>query len=936
VQVRVDVLGPLRLIVDGHEIAVPGPKRRAVLTLLATSQGRVVSTDDMLDALWPEDLPDTAKATLQSHLSRLRRHLGGAADRLESVGGGYRLVLGPDECDLTQAGELYCAAGEAEPARACRMLGEARLLWHGEAFAEFPEVAPLRARAVTAAELRTRIEEAYIHSLLALGKTQHALVAATEHLTDEPLSEPAVVLLMRSLHAADRVADALRAGYEFRRRLATETGLDPTPTLGEVESELASAAGSAPGHVPRSAHRLRGRDSELAALRRLLASERLVTLVGPGGVGKTRLAVEAAAGWEPVTAVLLAAVADDRMLPQAIADALGLRVIHGDVTSACAAVLAAGPRLLLVDNCEHLLDAVRQVAGRFLDACPELTVLATSRVPLGLPAEQRLRLAPLPVSQASDLESIARSPAVAVFIDHATKINPQLNPGPVELATITDIVRRLDGMPLAIQLAAARLSSIALEDLHARLDQALDLLGEDRDGTLRQTIAWSYNLLTDDEQRLLRHLSVFVDGLDLAAAEATAADLDVIAPLTAVGHLVDASMLELTPGPNARYRMLHTVRAFTTDELATRGETQAATERFLGWALDLAAWIGHTTHTDEERRVDAVIRRELPNLRAAWALLRVTGRTDDAIAMVSGLLDSATWRDLTEVWEWSLELAADPQVKTYPNAPMILGLAANSAWSRGELDAADELATDGLELARASEWSCIDAKSLVALSRGDFDAAVEHATLAGETATRPAQSFGVAALASAYRGDLETAHALNETFRATAVSPTLEAFHAYIRGEIAGLEAESAAAIAHYDHAIDLARSVGCTFVEGIAAVGRLSQMVKTGCTLQALAGYRDLIDYWERTGSWVQQWTTLRNVADLLQQEDEPNAATFLRAAAAAAPDAPPDPTAADPSTSASDEKRSELVYEATHASRTRVLAVSREAIDRLLAARS
>jgi tetratricopeptide (TPR) repeat protein len=379
--------------------------------------------------------------------------------------------------------------------------------------------------------------------------------------------------------------------------------------------------------------------------------------------------------------------------------------------------------------------------------------------------------------------------------------------------------------------------------------------------------------------------------------------------------------------------MLHTVRAFTTDELATRGETQAATERFLRWAVDLAAWIGHTTHTHEEHRVDVTIRRELPNLRAAWALLGVTGRTDDAIAMVSGLLDAATWRDLTDVWEWSLELAADPQIKAHPDAPMILGLAANSAWSRGELDRADELANAGLELAGATEWACIDAKSLVALSRGDFDIAVELATLAGQTATRPAQSFGVAALASAYRGDLETAHALNEKFRAIAVSPTLEAFHAYIHGEIAGLEAKPAAAIAHYDHAIDLARSVRSTFVEGIAAVGRLSQMVKTGGALRALAGYRDLVDYWERTGSWVQQWTTLRNVADLLHQADEPDAATFLRAAAAAAPDAPPVPTAADPSSSASDERRSELVSEATHASRSRVLAVAREAIDRLLA---
>jgi hypothetical protein len=242
--------------------------------------------------------------------------------------------------------------------------------------------------------------------------------------------------------------------------------------------------------------------------------------------------------------------------------------------------------------------------------------------------------------------------------------------------------------------------------------------------------------------------------------------------------------------------MLDTVRAFATDELAQRGEAAAATERFLSWALDLAAWIAATTYTHDEHRVDTAIRRELPNQRAAWALLRSSGRTDDAVTMVTGLLDIATWRDLTDLWEWSLELAADPEIKTHADGPTILGYAANSAWFRGELDRADALADAGLELAGVIDWSCIDAKSLVALSRGDLDDAVEHATTAGQMATRPAPSFGIAALAAAYRGDLEHALTLNETFRAVAVSPTLEAFHAYISGEIAGLEAEPNRALA--------------------------------------------------------------------------------------------------------------------------------------------
>ena len=181
--------------------------------------------------------------------------------------------------------------------------------------------------------------------------------------------------------------------------------------------------------------------------------------------------------------MLLSSITDDRALPQAIAHALDLRVIQGDALNSCAALLAAGPRLLFVDNCEHLLDGVRPVVQRFIEACPELTVLATSREPLGLRGEQRLRLAPLSVAAPSDLDGVERSPAVAVFVDRVTRLQPGFALEPDELSVVADIVRRLDGLPLAIELAAARLSSLGLADLCARLDQALDLLGDGRDGT---------------------------------------------------------------------------------------------------------------------------------------------------------------------------------------------------------------------------------------------------------------------------------------------------------------------------------------------------------------------------------------------------------------------------------------------------------------------
>lgn len=931
--VRVDVLGPLRLTVDGREVAVPGPRRRALLAVLAMAEGRTVPTDDLIAAIWPGEIPDTARATLQSHVSRLRRHLGNAATSLEGGStGGYRLVLDSDGTDLATARRLHETARRADSAAARNTLGEARRLWRGEALAEFPDVERLAAATISIRELRGSIDRAYVAALLDTGDIEQAVAVAADHVGSDPLSEPAVLLLMSALHADGRSAEGLRAGYAYRQRLVIETGLDPTPALTEMETQLAAIASPARGAVPRPAKRMRGRDSELAALRRLLATERLVTIVGPGGVGKTHLAMELAAGAEPATAVLLGSVTDERLLPHAIADALDLRVRHGEPLDACAAILAAGPRLLVVDNCEHLLAAVKHAAQRLLDACPDLTILATSREPLALPAEQRLRLAPLPVTRTDSLADIKRAPAVALFLDRANRLGIDLTPGPSELATISHIVRKLDGMPLAIELAAARLSSLSLDDLYGRVDHALDLLGDSPAGTLRQTIAWSYDLLPAAEQRLLRQLSMFADGIDLLDAEALAVDLDSGSiPLNELAHLVDASMLQVAPTPTTRYRMLDTVRAFAGEQLAGNAEAGAAAERFLQWALGLVHTIDATVITPEEHRADTSLRREFANLRVAWARVRTLGRTDDAVGMVLRLTDAAGWRDLTEVWDWTLELAADPGLEHHAQAPEVLGAAASSAWSRGELDRADELADAGIELTGSSNWSCIDAKSLVALSRGDLTACAELAIQAAEASPRPSQSFGIAALARGYAGDLDAARSLNKRFWDVAASPTLRAFHAYVDAEIEALAEDRDRAVTSYETAIALARSVGSTFLQGVASVGRLSQFAATGRTTDALRGYRELIDYWHRTGSWVQQWTTLRNLADVLDSLGHSEPALILRHAAAGAPDAPPAPREAPPGDL--DREALERLYAtAASAGRDAIVQIARDAIHHAL----
>ncbi|WP_222131310.1 BTAD domain-containing putative transcriptional regulator [Pseudonocardia sp. C8] len=928
-QVRVDVLGPLRLTVGADVVDVPGPKRRALLALLAMEEGRAVTTARLLDALWPDDL-DSARAALHSHVSRLRRHLGPAAGRLAGRPGAYLLDPGDgDGTDVARARSLLASSSGSPPDVARRLAAEARSLWRGRPLAEFPDVAPLAALVPALDRLRRSVDETYAAAALDAGAPADAVDVAAALVATDPLSERAVLILMRALHATGRAPDALRVAYEHRRRIIAESGLDPTPALARLEREIAGDVRPDRG-LPRPAGPLRGRDSELAALRRLLARERLVTVLGPGGVGKTRLATAITATTEPVTVLLLAPVTTTAAVPHALADALDLRITQGDVLSACAALLAAGPHLLVIDNCEHLLPAVRDVVAALIDRCPRLTVLATSREPLGLTVEQRLRIAPLGLVGGHRADDLSRSPAVAVFLDRARRVRPGFVPGPAELGLVAEIVRRLDGIPLAIELAAGRLTSLGLSEIHSHLDRALDLLGDAHDTTLRRTIEWSYDLLDGPERRLFRHLGAFPDGLDLATAESIATRVGVPGDtVRTLAHLVDASMVEAVPGSPTRYRLLDTMRAFARDRLAAHDEEEASTEEFLRWALDLAAWADRTIDTEDEPGVDAVLRRETANLRAAWELLRGRCRLDEAVRLVIGLDAAAGWRDLTEIWSWGLELTDDPALDTHPDATSIRGIAAGAAWARGELERAERLARAGLRSSGDGRWRCEAALALAALSRGELEDAVAHGTEAGRLAPRPDQSLGVAALAAAYRGDLDAARELNGRLAGVAASPTLRGFHHYVAGEIDASAGDTDRAEAHYEQAINLARVSGATFVDGIASVGLLTVRAATGRVADALDGYRDLVDYWERTGGWVQQWTTLRNLARLLRTLGDAGTALLLDTAADHAPDAPPvgddqDPAVGDlPADSVSDVRAIAAVT-----GRAQVLAVARQAI--------
>ncbi|MFG3437476.1 BTAD domain-containing putative transcriptional regulator [Nonomuraea sp. NPDC047897] len=970
--VRVEVLGPLRLLVDGTPVDVPGPKRRAVLALLALAEDRVVTVDRLVDALWPSEVPESGRQALHNHVSRLRGHLGPAAGRLARRHDGYRLDLDGDGLDVARVRASLASARTAapqDPAGAFALLREAYELWRGPVLADLADVEPIAAAIEEYARLHREVTDAMISAAAGAGQADRVLDCAAASWAADPLREPAVLLLMRVLAATGQAPEALRVARAHRRRLAEETGLDPSPALGDLEREIArgtqrtppSAAPPSAGHsaAPPAAAQpaatathpglgvfagvrapvdpatpLIGRAPQVAALHQVLAAERLVTLVGPGGVGKTRVALEVARQSGSAPVLMLAPVTDPAAIAHALAAALNLRVVQGDVLSACVALLGDQPGLLVIDNCEHLLDGVRDLAGALLSCCPRVRVLATSREPLGLAAEHVSRLTPLALPHSG--EDPSGVPSVALFLDRARRVRSGPPPTPADLRAVADIVHRLDGMPLAIELAAGRLSTFSLTDLRDRLDRSLDLLGggapsaDTRHRTLRATIEWSYRLLTEDERRLFRQLSVFADGVALDTAERLAADLGVPGdPGSALARLVDTSMIDARFEGGTRYRMLETLRAFGLDRLAAAGEAEAAAGRMLRWAAELTSWLAETMTTEREPDADAVLRRELPNLRAAWRLARGRPEPDTAAAMVVALYDAVAYRDLVELRDWAEELAGDPALATHPSAPAVLGTAAEAAYHRGDYRRADRLARAGLaRAAGAGSWHCLSVLSVADLARGAYGDVVEHSLAAAEVAGPRRENLGIAALATAYAGDLDTARALNERGLAAAVSPTMLSWGAYVAGEIDNAEGRSEPAERHYVRAIELARASGASFLVGVATVGLLTVRARAGRVPEALGGYRDVIDYFARNGNWTHLWVTLRNLAGLLRRLGDDEPAALIDAAAGQAPDAP----AVAPSHGAAPSPEAPV---APVPGRAAVLDLARRAIERNLARR-
>ncbi|MDG6109977.1 tetratricopeptide repeat protein [Dactylosporangium aurantiacum] len=650
------ILGPLEVRADGGEpVAVGGPKPRALLTVLLLNAGQVVAADRFAAG--------SANA-VQAQVSRLRRCL--PAGLVEFTGGGYRLAVDPDDVDvhrferLAREGRRLLAAGAAP--RAVPALREALALWRGPALADLPDAGAQRARLD---ELRLTAVEDLVEAELAT--PAGTCVADLRGLVAEhPFRERLAGQLMRALHAAGRTAAALAEYDRVRRLLADELGADPSPDLAAIHlailrAQPPAAASAAPGALtgpapaaagpaadaalaaggiavparqgpPAQLTSFVGRDRELAALARHIApggGARLVTVTGPGGIGKTRLAVEAAGRASRGTCFAdLSRLDSGAQVPAAVLGALGLREAGFPAPAADPVRLLTGALrdtglLLVLDNCEQVLDAAANLARTLLTACPGLTVLATSREPLGLTGETLLPLAPLDTAPPAGRSAVV-APAVRLFADRAAAARPGFALTPGTAGQVAGICAALDGLPLAIELAAARLRHLDVAgiadrltgDDHFRLLSRGDRTAAERHRTLRAVVDWSWQLLRPEEQALARRLAVFTGGAPLDAVEAVCGVPDAAEVLA---DLVDRSLVSVRDG---RCTMLGTIHLYCRERLAEAGEEPALRRAHARHQLALARRADPFLRRAEQLEWLAVLSAEHENLMAAlrWAV----------------------------------------------------------------------------------------------------------------------------------------------------------------------------------------------------------------------------------------------------------------------------------------------------------------------------
>jgi predicted ATPase/DNA-binding SARP family transcriptional activator len=779
------LLGATTVAGEAGEIEIRGAVRRRLLARLLISANRHVPVDRLKDDLWEGDLPASAASTLKSHVSLLRKSLG--PERLSHHDAGYILTVAPDELDVflfeqaVAGGRLMLRDGDDRGAAA--VLGGALAQWRGAALADVATTSWGEPEAVRLEEIRAATLEGWLAARLATGETHGVIADAEAAVSGHPMREALWAKLITALYLSGRQAEALRAYQRLRELLGEELGIGPSRELIDLEGAILrqdlvirpGAGGTTErvwqagarlpegvskaksSNLPRELTSFVRRPAELAAVAALIREPGLVTLVGAGGTGKTRLALRAAAEAEAEAACdavwlcELAAIDDDADVVRELASAIGCSDRAGiDLAITVEQRLAEGSNLVVLDNCEHVLAASAAIAAKLLREAPQLRVLATSRSPLGVVGEVVHRVPSMSVppmslppmslpSGETAIGDIAGCESVRLFVERARSQDAKFDLNADNCGPVTSICVRLDGIPLALELAAARLRTMSVGDIERRLDDRFQLLtggartSPARQQTLEALIDWSFDLLDAPERAVFARLAVFAGGFDLSAAEAvaTSESVEPSAVLDIVASLVDKSLLQVdTSGVTARYRMLETVRAYAAGKLAEREEKSARAEhaRHFLHLVELAA-----PHFSGSGQLAwrARLEEDDDNLRLAFAALIEAGTGAEALRFGSAV--SRFWNSRgfygDEVDVLAAALALADAAEPTPARGAALAAAGYLMFRRGSSTHAVRYLDEALGIADAAGSDSLRADALRTLA-WVADRRGEHATAA--------------------------------------------------------------------------------------------------------------------------------------------------------------------------------------------------------------